>query len=74
MNDKELNGYINFLLDIPREERIASDGKWAESFDSAMAMWEDRHPGTRPPAFAKLGPPPACFSGGLPPIYEGELE
>ena len=74
MNDKELNGYINFLLDIPREERIASDGKWAESFDSAMAMWEDRHPGTRPPAFAKLGAPPTCFSGELPPIYEGELE
>jgi len=39
-----------------------------------MAMWVDRYPGTRPPACEKMGPPPPCFSGILPPIYEGELK
>ncbi len=74
MTDKQLNDYIDFLLDVPQEERIQTHGKWAESFDTAMAMWEDRYPGTRPPAFKKLGKPPACFSGKIPPIYEGELK
>jgi len=73
MSDKELNEYINHLLDVPREKRISSDGWWTDDFTCAMAMWEEKHPGTRPPAFAKLGAPPACFSGNLPPIYEGEL-
>jgi len=72
MNDKILNKYIDSLLGWSTQKRIDSDGKWAELFDSAMAMWVDRHPGTRPPAFAKLGPPPSCFSGKLPPIYEGK--
>ena len=74
MTDKELNEYIDFLLGVSKEERIASNGKWAKNFDAAMAMWNDRHPGTRPPAFALMGPPPACFAGTLPPIYEGELK
>ena len=74
MTDKQLNDYIDFLLDVPKEERVETNGKWAEAFDSAMAMWEDKHPGTRPPAFKKLGKPPSCFSGKIPPIYEGELK
>ncbi len=74
MNDKELNEYIGRLLDVLIEERLTSDGNWTEDFDCAMAMWADRHPGTRPPAFKKVGPPPSCFSGKLPPIYEGELK
>ena len=68
MTDKKLNEYIGFLLDVPKDERIVSNGKWAESFDSAMAMWDNRYPGTCPPAFAKLGPPPSCFAGNVPPI------
>jgi hypothetical protein len=72
VNDKTLNEYIDSLLEWSTQKRIDSNGKWAELFDSAMAMWVDRHPGTRPPAFAKLGPPPACFSGKIPPIYEGD--
>ena len=74
MIDKQLNEYIGHLLDVPMEKRMSSDGWWKDDFDCAMAMWVDRHPGTRPPAFAKLGPPPPCFSGNLPPIYEGELK
>jgi hypothetical protein len=74
MNDKQLNEYINELLGVPRAERLASEGEWADRLDCAMAQWVDRHPGTRPPAFAKLGPPPACFTGAVPPIYEGKLE
>jgi hypothetical protein len=73
MNDKQLNEYIAILLDVPEPERIASHGEWAKAFDSAMAMWQDRHPGTRPPAFKKLGHPPSCFTGNIPPIYEGNL-
>jgi hypothetical protein len=72
MNDKQLNEYIDSLLAWSTQKRVASNGKWAELFDSAVAMWVDRHPGTRPPAFAKLGPPPPCFSGKIPPIYEGD--
>ena len=74
MTDKQLNEYISNLLDIPKEKRLLSDGWWSEDFDCAMAMWKDRYPGTRPPAFKRLGPPPVCFSGHIPPIYEGELE
>ena len=75
MSDKKLNEYISHLLDVPKEKRSdARNTWWAEDFDCAMAMWTNRHPGTRPPAFEKLGPPPSCFSGTLPPIYEGELE
>jgi len=74
MNDMQLNEYIDHLLDVPKEKRLESSGSWARSFDGAMAMWVDRHPETRPPAFAKLGPPPSCFVGEMPPIYEGELE
>ena len=74
MNDKTLNEYIYSLLGWSTQKRIDSDGKWAEMFDSAMAMWVDRHPGTRPPAFAKLGPPPPCFTGEVPPLYKGELK
>ena len=74
MNDKQLNKYIEFLLDVPKKDRTTSEGQWAIKFDSAMAMWEDRHPGTRPPAFKKVGPVPPCFSGILPPIYDGDLD
>tara|TARA_Y100000310_G_scaffold221963_1_gene223595 strand:+ start:255 stop:479 length:225 start_codon:yes stop_codon:yes gene_type:complete len=74
VTDKQLNKYIDHLLDVPKQERLASDGGWARSFDGAMAMWVDRYPGTRPPAFAKLGPPPPCFSGETPPIYDEDLE
>ncbi len=48
MNDKTLNEYIDSLLEWSTQKRIDSNGKWAELFDSAMAMWVDRHPGTRP--------------------------
>jgi hypothetical protein len=74
MTDKELNEYIDHLLGWSTQKRIDSNGGWASSFDSAMAMWVDRHPGTRPPAFKKVGPPPPCFTGVEPPIYEGELK
>jgi len=74
MSDKQLNEYISHLLDVPKEKRLMSDGWWADDFDCAMAMWADRYPGTRPPACEKMGPPPPCFSGILPPIYEGELK
>ena len=74
MSDKQLNEYISHLLDVPKEKRLASDGRWAEDFECVMAMWVDRYPGTRPPACEKMGPPPPCFSGILPPIYEGELK
>ena len=74
MTDKHLNDHVDRLLDVPQEERLASDGLWGESLDVAMAVWEDRHPGTRPPAYAKIGPPPSCFSGTVPPIYDGDLE
>jgi len=74
MTDKQLNRYVDYLLEWSQQERLDSNGAWARSFDVAMAMWEDRYPGTRPPAFAKLGQPPQCFTGVEPPIYEGELE
>ena len=74
MNDKQLNGYVGRLLDWTRQERIDSKGEWAASLDFAMKEWVARYPGTRPPAFAKVKPPPSCFSGATPPIYEGELE
>ena len=74
MTDKQLNQYIGHLLNIPKEKRLVTDGRWAEDFDCAMAIWVDRHPGIRPPAFAKLGPPPSCFTGTVPPIFDGELK
>jgi hypothetical protein len=74
MTDGQLNEWIDNLLCVPSEERIASDGNWADYFDRAMLMWEDRHPGTRPPAFEKIGSPPSCFEGDLPPIYDGALD
>ena len=74
MNDKKLNDYIDHLLSESMHQRISSNGGWADSFDGAMAMWEERHPGTRPPAFTKVGPTPPCFTGKTPPVYEGELE
>jgi hypothetical protein len=74
MTDRQLNDHIDRLLETPREDRLASAGGWAKAFDIAMVMWEDRHSGTRPPAFAKVGPPPRCFSGDVPPIYNGVLE
>ena len=74
MSDKKLNEYIDHLLGWSKQARIDSNGSWASSFDGAMSMWVDRHPGTRPPAYAKIGPPPPCFSGNIPPIYDGELE
>ena len=74
MTDKKLNDYIDYLLGWSPQERIDSNGSWAQSFDSAMAMWVERFPGTRPPAFAKLGPAPSCFSGEIPPIYDGDLK
>ncbi len=73
MTDRELNKHIEQLLDVPRERRLATMGAWGKAFDSAMTSWSDRYPGTRPPAMAKLGPPPECFTGTLPPIYDGEL-
>ena len=73
MTDRQLNDWIDSILSTPKQERIESEGRWAKTFDAAMAMWEDRHPGTRPPAFSKVGPPPDCFSGTTPPIYNGSL-
>jgi len=74
MTDKQLNDHVDRLLDVPQEERQASNGSWGQALDVAMAVWEDRHPSTRPPAYAKIGPPPPCFSGTAPPIYDGDLE
>ena len=74
MTDKQLNDHIDRLLSVHQEDRLASNGRWGKAMDVAMAVWEDRHPGTRPPAYARLGPPPSCFSGDLPPIYDGDLE
>ena len=74
MTDKQLNEYITQLLGWTRQARIESHGLWASSFDVAMAFWDDRHPGTRPPAFSRLPQPPPCFEGELPPIYEGDLK
>ena len=74
MTDGQINEYISKLLETSREDRISSSGRWADSFDSAMAMWEDIHPGTRPPAFEKADPSPPCFSGVVPPIFDGDLE
>ncbi len=74
MKSRQLNEYIGHLIDVPKDKRAASDGWWAEDFDCAMAMWEEIHPGTRPPVFEKTGTPPLCFSGTLPPIYDGDLE
>ena len=73
MNDNQLNDYIAALLNASKEKRAASNGQWAMNFDGAMAMWEHRHPGTRPPALKNIGKPPPCFTGKLPPIYEGDL-
>jgi hypothetical protein len=74
VTDRQLNEYIEHLLDTPKSDRIASSGRWAESLGVALAMWEDRYPNTRPPAFRKLGPPPPCFAGTLPAIYDGDLD
>lgn len=74
MTDRQLNEYIGHLLNIPKEKRLRSDGWWSEDFDCAMAMWNDKHPGTRPPVFKNVGHPPNCFEGILPPIYTGDLE
>jgi len=74
MTDRQLNEYIGHLLDVPKDKRLASDGWWGEDFKCALAMWENIHPGTRPPAFRHIGPPPACFSGKLQPIYDGDME
>ena len=74
MTDKELNEYIDKLLDVPVEDRVESNGEWGSNFDWAMATWTNRYPGTRPPAFMKVGKPPACFAGHVPPIYDKELK
>jgi len=72
MSDRQLNDYIFGLLEMNKEERLATKGRWAERLDLAMALWRDRHPDTRPPAYG-MRPPPPCFTGTLPPIYDGEL-
>jgi hypothetical protein len=74
LTDKQLNDYVQHLLNIPKEKRAVSNGSWAKDFDCAMAMWVERYPDTRPPAMSKLAPPPPCFVGEIPPIYDGELE
>jgi hypothetical protein len=74
MTDKQLNDYIDYLFGRSKQERIDSNGGWAQSLDVAMTMWVDRYPGTRPPAYAKIGPPPPCFAGTVPPIYDEDLE
>ena len=74
MKSKSLNEYIGHLLDVPKDKRASSNGWWTDDFTCAMAMWEDLHPGTRLPAFEKAGPAPSCFTGTVPPIYDGDLE
>jgi len=74
MTDFQLNEHISNLLDVAPRHRKLSDGRWGHAFDLAMQLWEQRHPNTRPPAFVKVGPPPACFYGTVPPIYDGDLE
>ena len=73
ITDKELNDIINELLDWESDKRTDSRGAWAYMFDKAMMQWDEMHPDTRPPCYAKVGDPPECFSGKLPPIYDGEL-
>jgi hypothetical protein len=73
ITDKEVNDIINELLDWESDKRLDSRGAWAYMFDKAMIQWDEMHPDTRPPAYLKVGPPPACFNGTLPPIYDGEL-
>jgi len=73
ITDKELNDIINELLDWESAKRTDSRGAWAYMFDKAMMQWDEMHPGTRPPCYAKIGDPPPCFTGELPPIYDDEL-
>tara|TARA_Y100000310_G_scaffold345139_1_gene462130 strand:+ start:870 stop:1097 length:228 start_codon:yes stop_codon:yes gene_type:complete len=74
ISDKQLNKFIDKLLAYPKQDRKESQGEWANMMDEAMALWESRHPGTRPPAYTKIPKPPKCFTGKLPPIYSKELK
>jgi len=73
LTDEQVNDMIDELLDWSVDKRRGSPAVWSARFDKAMTQWDEMHSGTRPPAYAKIGPPPACFKGQVPPIYEGEL-
>ena len=73
LTDLQINDIIDQLLNWEVDKRLDSCGTWASMLDKAMAQWNELHPGTRPPCYSKVGPPPSCFQGELPPIYEGEL-
>ena len=73
LTDEQINDIIDELLDWTTDKRLDSRGAWAYMYDKAMTQWDEMHPNTRPPAYEKVGPPPPCFQGKLPPIYAGEL-
>jgi len=73
ITDKEVNDIISELLDTTHIKRVESGGQWAAAFDKAMAQWCEMHPGTNPPCWVKVGAPPSCFTGDVPPIYGGPL-
>jgi len=73
LTDEVVNDIISDLLDASALSRIRSSGKWSVNFDRAMTQWNEMHPGTNPPCWKKVGPPPPCFAGNVPPIYDGKL-
>ena len=74
MTDKVLNQIVVMLLETSVEDRVASAGEWAKTLDWAMREWTNRHPRTRPPAYAGIPAPKDCFLWILPPIYEWPLD
>ena len=73
ITDKVINDIISDLLDVCQDDRDKSMGEWTTAFDRAMLQWRNMHPGTNPPCWTKIGDPPPCFSGKIPPIYDGPL-
>ena len=69
MSDENLNAQIVHLLSWSSEKRHESDGEWGMLLDASMSEWTRRYPGTRPPAYADLPPPPACYRGPVVPIH-----
>ena len=72
ISDDELNFIVGTLLNMTQTEREQKIDWWGPMMDDSMGEWNKRHPGTRPPCFAGRRVP-ACFTGKLPPIYDGEL-
>ena len=73
ISENALNDLFGTLLDATQAERVHLGREWHRSFDVSSALWEALHPGTRAPAFKVQGPPPSCFTGVIPPLYEDSL-